>query len=85
MRLSITCARCGAEQHLQRTGHFTDQDYYELWHDFMELERTTRREIAQLQRALTHVRDRIEQLDALIQHLEVPTLEQIELRGAFKV
>jgi hypothetical protein len=62
----VQCERCGNEQPVSRGGHFRDEDYLELHHDYMALEQAYRREVAMLERRLASARERIDQLRELV-------------------
>lgn len=48
-----TCERCGQQAHLKRVGNFGDDDFYELWQEYSELEQAAKREIARAELALS--------------------------------
>lgn len=70
--LTIECERCGQVHTVQRAGRFSDDDYIELHHDYMALERQYRADIARLEMKLAAARERVEQLRALVNTLVVP-------------
>lgn len=79
--LVVQCPRCGQEQSVERASRFREEDYYELWHEYAELEQEHRREVARLEQALNEALTDVHRLKFLVEHLEVPTLEQIELQA----
>lgn len=38
-----TCERCGLQEALNRSGRYSEEDYLELWHEFMALQAEHRR------------------------------------------
>lgn len=74
--LTVECQRCGNEQTVERAGRYRDEDYYDLWADYMRLEAQHRQDVAQLSHKLSQARERIAELQALLPLLEpaMPTL-----------
>ena len=72
----LYCGRCGADVSDRRGGQLAPDDYVELWHEHCRLESEHKR----LQGEFAEALERIDQLLALVEVLEPPTPEQIELR-----
>ena len=66
---------------VHRGGQIRAEDYYELWHEHCALEEEGRVKILRLERDVDKWRYLAEQLQWLIGLLEVPTLEQLEVRA----
>ena len=47
--LLVECERCGHQHTVERAGRFRDEDFYELFHDYSDLEAESKRVIARLE------------------------------------
>ena len=74
--LTMECERCGQEHTVQRAGRFSDDDYLELHHEYMALERQYRADLALLQMKLAAARERVDQLRELVNTLALPPVPE---------
>lgn len=71
VKLKVSCERCGLEHTVERASRFSEQDYYELWHDYMNAEA----DLAKMHEKLAEALADIERLRFLIERLEAPQFE----------
>ena len=80
-RQPLHCDRCGHDMTVHRGGQIRYDDFLELWHDYFALEQELRTELARCEARYDAARERCESLRWLVGQLEVPTLEQLEVRS----
>ena len=51
----VECHRCGNQQPTPRAGHYSEADYLELWHEFMDLEARLKVEHGEFEHRLTMI------------------------------
>ena len=71
-RQVLHCERCGNDVAVQRGGHFRDEDYYELHHEYFALERELRVTLARLhleEVRLKRATESVEELRSIVNEL----------------
>lgn len=73
------CERCGQIALLERVGRFRDDDYNELWQEWVQADAALKSALANLQQQtarLAAARERIDQLRELVNKLPDPVVER---------
>ena len=80
LRYPLYCGRCGADCSETRGGQLRAEDYIELWQEHCALQMEYAEETARLRDRLAQALEDVYLLRQLVDQLEPPTLEQIEIR-----